>query len=229
MLRKTIILLLLLLFLPTIYAITFFTDSDATLLASCRNLTYVESTAKLIIRYPNTTVWKANVSMNVISIGQFNYSFITTNVTGNYPTTVECTIGGVVGYDEDEFLVREQEEEMTSMAVIIFIMLITIGVFFAPKLFGKFSNNKYLDSTLKGLCIMFGLFLLSLDAVIVVTVADKAKLGITKEIFRYLWLINWAAYIAMFIVVLTFGWRMLQMWQIDKYNKSMGFDEDGQE
>ncbi len=113
---------------------------------------------------------------------------------------------------------------MTSVAVTIFIMLITIGMFILPRFFKM--ENKYLDSTLKGLCIVFGLFLLSLDTAMIVTFAAKAKLGISRELFRLMFFINWAAYLSMAIVTLTFGWNMLQMWNTDKQRKRMGFDDE---
>ncbi len=219
--------LFLILLIPSVSGITFFTDSEATLWAACKNQSYVESTANISIWYPNSSLWIANETMTPITLGRFNYTFIAPGVEGNYLSSVLCTIGGIEGYDEDDFWVRQAEEEMTSMAVVIFIMLITIGVFIAPRFFK--ANNKYLDFTLKGLCIIFGLFLLSLDAVIVVTVADKANLGISSEIFTYLWIINWATYLAMVIVILSFGYKMLQMWKIDKHNKRMGIDPNEQE
>lgn len=228
MLKKLSILLLLLLLLPLAYAITFYTDEESTLWASCKNQSYAESTAVITIRYPNNTVWKANETMTIISTGQFNYTFIAPNVTGNYMSTVDCTIGGFHGYDEDDFWIKEAPEEMTSLAVVIFIMVITVGLLILPKVLKQFSKNQYLDWTLKGCCIVTGLFLLSLDTAMVVTVADNAGLGISKELFRLLFLINWGGYVAMVIVVLVFGYKMLQLWGLEKQKKRMGYDEENE-
>ena len=164
----------------------------------------------------------ANDTMSVLSTGQFNYTFISPNTTGNYMSQVECDIGGFIGVDEDDFWVREAEEEMTSLAVVIFIMLITVGVFMLPKLVKRFSHNIYLDQTLRGITFVFGLLLLSLDTAMVVTFADKANLGVTQELFRFLWIINWAIYLSMVIVVITFGYKMLQAWNIEKQKKKSG-------
>ncbi|KKN27128.1 hypothetical protein LCGC14_0867780 [marine sediment metagenome] len=213
-----------LLLIPLVSSITFYTDKSATIWAVCKNNTYVESTANLTIRYPNSTVWIANATMTAITTGKFNYTFITPNITGNYLSSVICNIGGVDGFAEDDFWIRESEEEMTSMAVVIFLMILTVGVFFTPKFF-RF-HNKYLQSTMTGLAILFGLFLLSLDTAMVVTVAAKANLGINRELFRLLWLINWSAYLGMVIVVLSFGYNMLQAWKVDKQNKRMGYDDE---
>ena len=224
--KKCSLLLILLLIIPIVSSITFFTGESATLWGACKNNTYVESTANITIRYPNSSVWIANETMTAITTGKFNYTFIAPDTTGNYFASILCEIGGVHGFDEDDFWVREAEEEMTSLAVVIFIMLITVGVFFAPKFF-KF-ENKYLQSTLTGISIVLGIFLLSLDTVMVVTVANQASLGISQELFTLLWIINWAAYLAMVIVVLSFGYNMLQMWKVDKHKARMG-DEYEQE
>lgn len=214
--------ILIVLMIPLVQGITFFANQPATLWASCKNNTYVNSSALLDIYYPNNTVWKSREQMTNVSDGIFNYTFIAPNVTGNYLTSVECNIGNVLGYDEDDFWVREKGEEMTSTAVVIFLVLITAGVFLLPKLVKKFSENPYLNFTLKGLTFIFGLFLLSLDTVIVVTVADNANLGISRELFRLLWLINWAAYISMVIVVLVFGYKMLKLWNINQKKRNSG-------
>ena len=123
-------------------------------------------------------------------------------------------------------IIVEGKDEMASLAVIIFVMLITIGVFALPRIVKNFSSNYFLDSTLKGLCILMGLFLLSLDTAMVATIADNADIGVTQEIFRYLWIINWAAYLAMIMIVLGFGWKMLQAWNQQKAKKSMGEEHE---
>jgi len=219
-------LLLLLFILPSVLSITFYTDEEATLWASCKNRTYADSTAKITIRYPNGSMFIANDSMTVFSIGQFNYTFITPNTTGNYMSQVECNIGGIQGYDEDDFWVKEAPEEMTSLAVVIFIMVLTVGIFALPFIIKRFSENQYLDWTLKGICYIIGLFLLSLDTTMVVTVADNANLGITSELFMLLLMINWAAYIAMVVVVLGFGYKMVMLWRDNKQKDRMGYDDE---
>ena len=221
---------MLLILLPVVYGErTFFVGEEGELFANCKNNTYITSGAEVAVYYPNSSVFLGGERMLNTSIGRFYFNFTTPATLGSYMACVDCNISEVHGVDCENFWVREAEEEMTSMAVVIFIMIITLGVFFAPIIFKKFSNNYYLDSTLKGACIVFGLLLLSLDATIVVTVADNAKLGINKEIFRYLWMINWGAYIGMVVVVLGFGWKMLQAWKIDDHNRKMGYDEDEQE
>ena len=70
--------------------------------------------------------------------------------------------------------------------------------------------------------------MLSLDTAMVVTVADEAGLGISQELFTLLFLINWCGYIAMVIVVIVFGYKMLQLWGEQKEKKRRGYDEENE-
>lgn len=142
-----------------------------------------------------------------------NFTFNHSQV-GNYYYNISSGDTGLI--------IVEAKDDMASLSITIFIVLITIGVFILPFKVRKFSENKYLDSVLKGCCILMGLFLTSLDATMIVTISDNAGLGITNELFTYLFIINWAIYAAMIIVVLSFLFLMLKSWRIDKQKKSMG-------
>lgn len=122
-------------------------------------------------------------------------------------------------------VIVEGEDDMASLAVTIFVSLITLGIFILPILIKHFSSNKYLDHTLKNCCIVIGLFLLSMDTAMVATIADNADLGISKILFRYLWLINWTAYFAIVIVIISFVYRIFTEWSNDKKKRSMGENE----
>jgi len=122
-----------------------------------------------------------------------------------------------------EVIVEAKEDTMASLAVVVFILFITIAMFLLPKMVKRFSRNEILDTTLKGLCIVLGLYLLGLDTVMVVTIADNFGLGINKELFRLLWLINWGAYLTMFGVFFGFFLKVLRLWRLKKYNKRMGY------
>ena len=121
-----------------------------------------------------------------------------------------------------EVVAEAEKDEMASLSVTFLVLLITVGVFALPRLVGRFSKSDILNTLLKGLCIVFGLLLLSLNVVMVVTMADEADLGVSTELFRYLWIINWATYLAMLIVTLTFGYKILQLWNIKKAKREFG-------
>lgn len=116
------------------------------------------------------------------------------------------------------------EPLVAGLAITIFILIITFTVLCLPWIIKQFSDNYYLDATLKGLCIVIGLFLLSLDTAMVATIAETAGIPLTQELFTYLWIISRAAYIAMVAVILMFLFRMLQHWQVKKQQRSFGED-----
>ena len=144
------------------------------------------------------------------------YSFNFTEGTGAY-------IVRLCDGTTKEVIVEAKEDTMASLAVVVFILFITIAIFLLPKIVKSFSKNEILDTTLKGLCIVMGLWLLALDTTMVVTIADTFGLGINRELFRLLWIINWGAYIAIMFVVFGFFFRVLKLWQIKKYKKRMGY------
>jgi len=177
------------------------------ILSGCSNFTYD------IIRVNGTFV------QNQTSLENFTlniYSFNFTEGEGQY----------IVRLCDDttrEVIVEVEDDDMASLAVIFFVTLITVGIFMLPRLVKRFSSHQILNETLRGLCIVFGIYLLMLDTVMVVTIADTFGLGINKELFRLLWIIEWVSYLAMAGVVLGFFVKVISMWQDRKYLKRMGY------
>lgn len=120
----------------------------------------------------------------------------------------------------------EGEDEMASLSIVIFIMAITSVFFILPFKVEKFAESNILNIILKRSCWLMGLFLLALNSAIVATIADNAGIEVTKEIFRYMWLINKGAYIFMVFII----WRMLvdtlKLYKWEKQQKRMGRDEE---
>ena len=116
------------------------------------------------------------------------------------------------------------EKGMSSLAVTGFVVLITFGVLGLPFIVKRFSESDILNTSLKGVCYSLGLFLLALVTTMVGTLSNTFSLGVTTEIYRFLWLIQWASYLSMVIVVLGFGYRVLQLWQMKKQNRRYGID-----
>ena len=118
------------------------------------------------------------------------------------------------------------EIPMSSLAVIGFVTLITLGVFILPSKVGRFSKYNHYDYLFKGLIYTFGLLLLSLIAAMIATISDTFNLGVTQEVFRFLWFLEWGSYLSMFFVTLVFGKRALESWKVFKENKSMGYNNE---
>lgn len=120
------------------------------------------------------------------------------------------------------------EKSMSSLSVTLFFLAITSLLIGLPMLIKEFTGNWFLDSTLRGLSIVLGLFLLSLTTSVLVTLSNTFNLGVTSSLFTMLFLINWTIYIAMGLVVLTFGWRILSVYSQRKQDRRFGI-KDGEE
>ncbi len=121
-----------------------------------------------------------------------------------------------------------ERDKSASIAVIMFFSLITFILLLLPFIQKKFSNNTILNEILRRSCWIIGLFLLSLDTAMVSTISDNAGFGLSQEIFRYLFLINWAVYLLIMFTVIQFFFRILKLWKVEKYETRTGL-EYGQE
>ncbi len=117
------------------------------------------------------------------------------------------------------------KDNSSGVGIVFFLLFITGGVFLLPYLIKRFSADEILDFTLRNACIIAGLLLLSLTATVITTIADNANLGVSQELFRFLWLINWTIYIAIFIMVLRYLIKVLQLWTAKKIMRRMGLNE----
>lgn len=109
-----------------------------------------------------------------------------------------------------------------SIAVTIFILVVTGILFFLPKIFGKLSDTPWLDLIFRRSCYVIAMFLMSLNSVIMASIANAASLGINDELFMYMFLFGWGGYILMVILVLATLFELIGMWNENKFNKRMG-------
>ena len=170
------------------------------------------------------------VNKQAMTFGEAYYSYNISGTSlskkGEYPTTVNCE-GTYNGYTSFLFGITSNGERpgdsgVAGIGVLILIILITVGAFALARV--QFSKNQILAYILRGGCVLMGLYLLSLDMTIAVTLADNFTLGINAELFRFLWLINWTIYITMFIVIFRYLVGTLQLWSAKKTLRRMGLD-----
>jgi len=170
------------------------------------------------------------VNKQAMTFGEAYYSYNISGTLlskkGEYPTTVNCE-GTYNGYTSFLFGITSNGERtggsgVAGIGVLLLIILITVGAFALARV--QFSKNQILAYILRGGCVLMGLYLLSLDMTIAVTLADNFTLGINQELFRFLWLINWTIYITMFIVVFRYLVGTLQLWNAKKTLRRMGLD-----
>lgn len=146
----------------------------------------------------------------VTSFCQFNFTFTD---HGDYPYNI--TTG-----DTGNILVQS-EDEMTSLAVTLFIMAINIALFVLPS-FISFNKNPVLDNLMKKMTYIGGLLFLAFNTTIIVSLADNAGLGINTELFRYQWLFLWGIYFSLLFLFWNMIVSTIKLWRIEKIKKRMG-------
>jgi len=174
--------------------------------------------------------------INIVNRENMTYgtAFYSYNITGDllskkgeYSTTVNCE-GTFNGYTQFLFSISSSGERQggsgaAGIGILALLIIVNVGVFSIAKL--QLSKNIILGHILKGGCILMGLYLLSLNMTIAVTLADNFTLGINQELFRFLWLINWVIYFTMFIVIFKYLLEVLQLWTAKKTMRRMGLHE----
>ena len=196
-------------------------DTDYT---PCTNST----TCYLTVQDPDGT---NIVNRQAMTFGTAFYSYNITGTLlskkGEYSTTVNCE-GTYNGYTQFLFSISSSGERAggsgaAGIGILALLIIVNVGVFSIAKL--QLSKNIILGHILKGGCVLTGLYFLSLNMTIAVTMADNFTLGINQELFRFLWLINWIIYITMFIIVFKYFVDVLQLWNAKKTMRRMGLHE----
>ncbi len=145
---------------------TCFAEQSCTLYGTCKNISYVDSTATITIYFPNTTVFVNQESMTEIMEGRFNYTFISPNIIGNYLQTINCTIGTFNAFGEDEFTIGENKliaDSITNFVnlgiVVLFFIIHLAFVFFGLR--NRITTFVFIGGTFGVLSGLVGLALLS--------------------------------------------------------------------
>ena len=195
-------------------------DTDYT---PCTNST----TCYLTVQDPDGTNILSRQAMTFgTSFYSYNISGTLLSKKGEYSTTVNCE-GTYNGYTQFLFSISSSGERQggsgaAGIGILALLIIINVGMFAIAR--ASLSKNQILSYVLRGGCVLMGLYLLSLNMTIAVTLADNFTLGINQELFRFLWLINWTIYITMFIIVFRYFIGTLQLWNAKKTLRRMGLN-----
>ncbi len=119
-----------------------------------------------------------------------------------------------IGLDAHHFLVQgykeveEVNEQMAGLAIIIFMMGAILALFILPFKV-RFAQHNILNEVLRRCMWIIALWLTSLTTVMLATIAAAAKYNLANEIYRFMWIVNWGAYLFMFYIVLEFFFTMI--------------------
>lgn len=158
---------------------------------------------------------------------QYNFSAGTLNEKGKYKVIMYCSEGSplksgiaIFCFDVTSSGEGAGDDASPSIAIMFLLILITGGVFLLSRM--ELSQNNILNYVLRGALTIGGMYLITINMTIALTLADVFKLGILKELFRYLWLINWSIYLLMFIFVFKYMIGTMSLWNQKNKQKRMG-------
>ena len=176
-----------------------------------------------------TSTWKPSAGCAVeIRIHNSVGSLVQTqNWTEQEPYCVSdwnITSEGVWQYNstiEDGTISIEKEDNMTSLGIFIFLILLNITLFLLPS-FVQFTQGKATNNIVKHIVYLTGLTVLAFNTTIFATLADNAGLGITKELFVFqnFFLIGISA--GMILLFFSIIVSTPKIWKEERDKKRMG-------
>ena len=150
------------------------------------------------------------------------------NPVGNYAWTLHCLdynahIGGYTsGYFEiTESGIEEPMQDRTSgVTVLIFVLIITAALFYASS--EKFFKGDALNFAMQGAFFMAGLGMLILDNAVIMTIADKANLGVQNELTMILRILTIALQITLYVVFGVYWFMLVHKIKEGKQQRRLG-------
>lgn len=117
------------------------------------------------------------------------------------------------------------ELPMSSMAVLGFMTLFTMGIFFLPTFVKRFTKYEFADTAIRGSLFVMGIFLIMLDTVVAYSYSIHFNLGVDKPLYFIMWFVGWCGVIGAGILILSFGRRTLEQLKEHRTNRRYRYDE----
>lgn len=116
---------------------------------------------------------------------------------------------------------------MSASLSITFFIMVVAGIFLTiPFIVPRLKERDVMSLILRRCSFIVGIFLMMFNAAIVATIADTASIGVTEELFRYMWIIGRAGWIFVLFTMIKTLFDVLKLWKIQTAEKRMG-DRDG--
>lgn len=155
--------------------------------------------------------------LNLTLVNGSIYYFIFNQSEGDYIVTL-CD-------NSTREMIVEGEDEMASLAVMLFVMAVTFALFILP-LKVNFSKNPLANKTIKRTLWIFAIFLLVLDCAMLATISEVAGLGLEDEIFRFMWFAHKAGWLFTLYTVIVLVFESVETWKMKRYTRRMGGDDE---
>lgn len=111
------------------------------------------------------------------------------------------------------------------LSITFFVTLTALGFLVTPFIKKKFSESEFVNMMVRRLCWIVGVYMMALNSGVMLSIANANSLGVTHEIFRYMWLFGWLGYFLVGFMFIKLFIDIQKMLKIKKQKKRMG--EDG--
>jgi len=184
------------------------------------SITYNNDGSYLVKDQPMTNLLNGDFFYNVTFNNYGDYTFKTScksaasNVTSTYAAKV--TQLGTAGTNADS---------ISFLAVTIFILVVTGVLFFFPLIKPIMAQNPFTNLILRRSCWVVALWLMTLNAAIMASGISQTGWVMLKEMFQYMWLFGWAAYVMIIYLIVKTVFDLVKLWnEIAKFKRTGGDD-----
>jgi len=127
-----------------------------------------------------------------------------------------------------EIIVEYEDDNMTGLAITLFILSVAGTLIFLPLFKKEFHNDIRINLILKRASLVIGIFLMSLNTKIVAQLAFQAGLTVKDSLLNvYAFIFGWGGYILIFYIVLKTFFELIKIGKQAALNERMGEEQDG--
>lgn len=120
------------------------------------------------------------------------------------------------------YKLQTNEDNMGSLAITLFILLIPIGLYFLAFYVKNFTRHPVSNEAIKGGLLVIATYSMMVAAGVMATIAVNANIPVTGEIFMYLTVFEWIARAGVAIIGLIYLIRVKETAEKVKIAKRMG-------
>lgn len=166
--------------------------------------------------------WEISLYNNITKAGIYSYIFQCNNsvVGGFLAKSFE------VVHDRNKYQLQSQSNDSTSgIAIMVFMMLIILGVFYLGFRNEPFIKHEWADLVIKRGAITTGIYLMVLNSAIAMTIAANSNLNVTAEMGRFIWFFGMAGYLSMLFLMIMTIFDAIKLYKIGKENSREDYNE----
>lgn len=148
---------------------------------------------------------------------------------GEYNSVVQCnsSTNNRGGYSKQNFGVMNNifdvsNDNTAGISITLFILMITLGLFYMGFTDYRFMNMEWADLLLKRCSIIIAIWFVMYNASIITSLSLSSNLNMTGNLFAYMTWFGWAGYIATAYLIVKTLFDTMALWRIKKQKEREG-------